>query len=214
MPEIKELHYFDRGANRRRSLRWYASHFEQAGDALTGDITPAYATLRGPRLKHLWACLPDVRVIFLARHPVERVWSALRMYAAEAGHEHPGAFSDAWIRERIREPRVRLRTAYRETMGLWESRYGADRVLCEPYDAIGSDPAALLRRVAGFLSVDPSGVEPETVRERVFAGQAGAAPAWLEDELFELYADEIDWGIERFGDRIGDWTTRGRITDG
>jgi len=212
LPDTKEIHYFDKRVNLRRGIRWYASHFEHAANAITGDFTPAYATLRGFALKRVFLVLPRVRAIFIARHPVERVWSALRMYAREAGKESPIDFGERWLRSMIHSDQVRLRTEYRRTVELWERALTPARVRCEPYDALLRDPASLLSRTCAFVGATYPAVGHDVLAQRSFEGVDAQAPAWLEDELFELFNDSIEWGTERFGQDASDWHERRRIT--
>ncbi len=54
-----------------------------AGDAkVVGDVTPAYALLSQGRLKTLAQMTPDIRVLYMLRDPIERLWSHVRMIAA------------------------------------------------------------------------------------------------------------------------------------
>lgn len=52
------------------------------GARVVGEVTPAYALLPQGRLKTLAQMAPDVRVLYLLRDPVERLWSHVRMIAA------------------------------------------------------------------------------------------------------------------------------------
>lgn len=49
---------------------------------VVGEATPAYALLSSERLAQMARMAPDVRVLFLMRDPVERLWSHVRMIAA------------------------------------------------------------------------------------------------------------------------------------
>src|SRR4029450_1013981 len=106
MPPVKELHYFDQlGRVQRaspprcrdeRDLRFlvqikslssephmdlenYARLFEPKGSLLSGDISPNYSTLSNDVIRRVVRYFPKLKVIFLARDPVERVWSHLSM---------------------------------------------------------------------------------------------------------------------------------------
>src|SRR5438094_2284502 len=106
MPPVKELHYFDQlsrvqraGRLRRRDqrdfrflerlnrlsaepgidLEKYGRLFEPKASLLSGDISPNYSTLSDEVIRQVIGYFPNLRVIFLARDPVERVWSHLSM---------------------------------------------------------------------------------------------------------------------------------------
>ena len=100
MPPLKELHYFDQLSRVQRSsssrcrderdLRFiesinslsakryigfehYARLFEPKGPLLSGDISPNYSTLTNKIIRRIVGYFPKLKVIFLARDPVERV---------------------------------------------------------------------------------------------------------------------------------------------
>ncbi len=106
MPPFKELHYFDQLSNVERAssprcrderdlrflesiknlsakpyidLEHYARLFEAKGSLLSGDISPNYSTLSNEVIRQVAGYFPTLKVIFLARDPVERVWSHLSM---------------------------------------------------------------------------------------------------------------------------------------
>src|SRR5438093_12218865 len=106
MPPIKELHYFDQlsrpplanpprprderdlcflqslktlSARPYIDLENYARLFEPKGSLLSGDISPSYSALNDEVIQRVVSYLPNLKVIFLARDPVERAWSQLSM---------------------------------------------------------------------------------------------------------------------------------------
>ncbi len=106
MPPIKELHYFDELSKVQRArppccrderdvrflesikslsarpsidLENYARLFEPKGSLHSGDITPTYSTLSDEIIRRIVEYFPNLKVIFLARDPVERAWSHLSM---------------------------------------------------------------------------------------------------------------------------------------
>ena len=66
---------------------FYGFYFQnllaRSGKSITGDITPSYAALTADTLAHvkdeLEALGFDLKVVFLMRDPVERIWSSVRM---------------------------------------------------------------------------------------------------------------------------------------
>lgn len=64
-----------------RGVSAYIEYLTQGrGDRrLVADITPAYATLSVDGLRRMAGIAPDVRVLYLLRDPVARMWSAARM---------------------------------------------------------------------------------------------------------------------------------------
>ncbi|PYL69071.1 MAG: hypothetical protein DMF22_11875, partial [Verrucomicrobia bacterium] len=60
-------------------LENYARLFEPKASLLSGDISPSYSTLSNQVIRRVVEYFPALKVIFLARDPVERVWSHLSM---------------------------------------------------------------------------------------------------------------------------------------
>ena len=72
----KEIHYFDQLVL-TRTLHWYEAHFLSSG--LSGEITPAYSILPDQAVKAISEYLPESKIIFLVRNPLDRIWSQIRM---------------------------------------------------------------------------------------------------------------------------------------
>src|SRR5438876_8416576 len=60
-------------------LESYGQLFRHKGPLLSGDISPAYSTLSDEIIERVVNYFPNLKVIFLARDPVERAWSQLSM---------------------------------------------------------------------------------------------------------------------------------------
>jgi len=106
MPPVKELHYFDQLSRVQRAahprcrderdrrfldrlkslsaeagidLENYGRLFEPKASLVSGDISPNYSTLNNKVVQQVVGYFRNLKVIFLARDPVERVWSHLSM---------------------------------------------------------------------------------------------------------------------------------------
>src|SRR5947199_10641095 len=106
MPPVKELHYFDQLSRVQRAagprcrderdrrfleqlqslsaeqgidLENYGRLFEPKASLLSGDISPNYSTLGNKVIRQVVGYFPNLKVMFLARDPVEREWSHLSM---------------------------------------------------------------------------------------------------------------------------------------
>jgi hypothetical protein len=137
MPPLKELHYFDQLSRTQRAfpprrkderdlwfldnmktlsarsyidLENYANLFEPKGSLLSGDITPAYSMLNDEIIQPIVDHFPNLKVIFLARDPVERVWSHLSL-AVRFGMMRPFDINDIdEVTRNLLHPGVLLRS--------------------------------------------------------------------------------------------------------
>lgn len=204
LPEEKELHYFD--WNFHRPLHSYADAFGDAGDRLAGEITPGYAILDRRRIRFVAEVLPEVRVIYLMRDPIDRSWSQVVMNAIELGGEDPSRIDvETWI-ERLSEPRVTRRSDHLAVLDAWSRRIPEHRMFIGFFEEISVAPHDLLRRIQAFLGVSPhagDGAEG-VVRRGVGTPMPDAVRSWLVDRHLE----ELRRLSERFGGVCTSWLRR------
>ena len=93
MPAVKETHFFDATqGNWHRGLAWYESQFRGAspGDVV-GEASPGYT--RHPAVPgvagRLASVLPAARLIYLVRHPIDRMRSQYQQNALYEGERQP-----------------------------------------------------------------------------------------------------------------------------
>lgn len=97
-PEIKEPNFFSDEGQWARGWSWYANLFGPADGRLTGEASVAYTNpaVAAIAAKRIAANLPDARLIYLVRHPLQRLASEYR-HQVQRGREHrpfPEATSD------------------------------------------------------------------------------------------------------------------------
>jgi len=182
MPPVKELHYFDelsrvpavacarpRGDRDRRflenikdlsarshlDLEDYARLFEPKGSLLSGDITPAYSMLSDEVIERIVDRFPNLKVIFLARDPVERAWSQLSM-GVRLRNIIP--FDAADVDDVIRNllnPGVLLRSHPSKIVARWKRYVRPELFRIYFFDDLERNPAELRRSILLFLGADP-----------------------------------------------------------
>jgi hypothetical protein len=182
MPPIKELHYFDqlgrvqRASSPRcrdeRDLRFlerlknlsaqptidlenYGRLFEPKESLLSGDISPNYSTLSNEVIRRVVGYFPNLKVIFLARDPVERVWSHLSM-EVHYGQIEPFDVTDI---EEVNRNLIRrgmlLRSYPSAVVARWKRHVHPEQFGVYFFDDLQSNPAELRRSILRFLGADP-----------------------------------------------------------
>lgn len=208
-PEIflttpKELHFFD--WHFERSLRSYAGHFEPGVGKVKGEITPGYSILTPDRIDFVHWLVPDVRLMFLIRNPMERAWSQALMNLVKKPKVPFETVSEQTFIEHIDSPRSVQRGDYIEIVDNWLARFAEEQLLIEPFEAIRDEPRALLGRVLRHLGVDP---EPDwrafPVDEVIFRGVGVPPPPRIRDHLRRIYRDDLDRLAARFGAVVEPW---------
>ena len=171
-PLGKEIHYFD--LHYGRGVRWYRGRFPYRyrlrGGAITLDASPYYllhplAPERAARL------VPEVKLVAVLRHPVERAFSHYQ-HEVRDGRETL-AFEDALEQEAARlageEERLRndpdyysfnhhrysytRRGLYLEQLLRWGAHFPRARLLVLQSEALFREPAKVVGRVQDFLGL-------------------------------------------------------------
>jgi hypothetical protein len=139
----------------RRNDDWYRSLFEpgRRRGKVTGEATPAYAILGADAFEHIKAVNPNVRLIFIMRDPVERMWSAA---VNQAINKRGGG--DVRLKQKP-DSRAVKKSSYLATIHLLEQHFRPDQVFYGFFDDIKQRPAALVTDVLNFLGVEPGNVE-------------------------------------------------------
>ncbi len=207
LPAAKELHWFD--WNWHRSPAAYARWFREAGTRLRGEITPAYAILPPSQIAMAAQLMPQVRVIFIMRDPIERAWSQAQMNLLRHGGRTLESIADAAWREHLSSPAVIERSRYAAALDRWGRQVPASRILTAFFEEISSDPRALLGRICAFLEVDPLHESLLAGAASVVnAGESAAMPAVARETLREHLAEELRELERRFGGPAGAWRRR------
>ncbi len=89
MSEMKETHFFVSEKNWDKGLKWYKSHF-QAKLPVRGEASPLYSMhpLYDGVPERIHSLIPDVKLIYLVRNPLEKILSTyLHLLAEGKAHE-------------------------------------------------------------------------------------------------------------------------------
>jgi hypothetical protein len=139
----KELFFFSYRYN--RGWDWYLSFFEDAGNATAiGEATPHYTagTSTGQTARRMALHLPDAKLIYIVRNPVERLPSAYAQYVAN-GRPLPS------FPESLRSFSIFLETSrYWARLSDYRKCYSDDQIHCLFLEDVRIDP---IRPVAGML---------------------------------------------------------------
>jgi hypothetical protein len=212
LPDRKELHFFDAD-----SLDWsnpdyqtYEAFFAAATvGQICGEVTPAYM-LHRRFLQRIQAYNPEMRLIAILRHPVERAWSNWRMLVTQDAETLP--FSQA-----IREGRTRIAKDWR-AYSYVERGFYADQIanMLELFparnchfvltDDLARDPTAAITGICAFLDCPPPRlpVPPQMLRPLESRDLGALSP---EDSAYlsRLYADDIRRTARLIGRNLDGW---------
>jgi hypothetical protein len=162
MSDPKELRYFWR-ADWRERLNWYVDHFD-ASKPVRGESTPAYAMWpyrdNVPARAH--ELIPDTRLIYMVRDPIERLTSHWRQRLAD-GFSEPFEHYTTHL-ERADNPIV-CASRYATQLERWLPYYDASRVLVVDQQRLKNERTEVISEVFSFLGLSappgPTHFEPE-----------------------------------------------------
>jgi len=177
---------------------WYASLFAQGDGKVKGEITPGYAILNARSVEHISKLMPDLKVIFILRNPVERVWSQIRFARI---HDKP--FVD--LRKFVNRPGSSLRSDYIRTINIWRSFFSQDKFFIGFYDDIEQDPENFLINLCEFLYIDKLESNTKYIHSKANVSAKKDIPLALEVYLTEKYYEQIQQLSETLGRHATSW---------
>jgi Sulfotransferase family len=236
MPPVKELHYFDelsripgvasarpRDDRDRRflesikrlsershiDLEDYARLFDPKGLLLSGDITPAYSMLHDEVIERIVSHFPNLKVIFLARDPVERAWSQLSM-GVRLRNIRPFDLTDVdHVTRTLLNPGVFLRSHPSKIVARWKRYVPPELFRIYFFDDLEKNPAELRRSILLFLGADPNKLSG---RLNADDNQDAKGKLRLTDKVrsrvAQFFEQELKACAEELGGPAKQWPTR------
>lgn len=174
-PDVKETSFLLDEVNWHKGVAWYESLFEPgAGHRHRGECSPAYTIF--PRFRHCperaASLMPDARLVYLIRHPVERMVSAW-VQLVGAGFEH-----------RPLDVALRYDAGYAQTssyalqLDRWLARYDRDQLLVVRSDDLAAEPGPTLDLVLAHLGLDTGWRPPELGQSWNTSDEKTTVPGW------------------------------------
>ncbi|MGI8822295.1 MAG: sulfotransferase [Acidimicrobiia bacterium] len=178
---------------------WYRSLFTPGPGQIAGEFTPEYAVIDTDRIARVAAVNPELRVIYMVRNPIERVWS----HASMTGRVTSDAAIDTgWFARAVARNRVREHTAYLANLDRWLSVFPPDRIYLGFLEDISFHPKRLLASLYRFLGLEPEGLD-RAITRKVHAGGATTIPTVLAVRL----AAEYHGALEALSARLGGYAS-------
>jgi hypothetical protein len=203
LSDEKEVHYFDK--HFIHPLRSYSSRFAGV-EKLKGEITPGYGILPRRRIAFIHTIMPELKLLFLMRDPVDRAWSHALMVLAKRRGLQPDEVKADELLTHFRRRASRNRGDYLQCIDRWLEHYDDDRLFVGLFDDILERPRELLVNVFRHLGVSTDVDWSQfPFDQQFFSASGGSPPDHLKAALREIYRDEIERLVARFGDRIAHW---------
>ena len=181
MPPVKELHYFDQLSRVQRAayprcrderdrrfverlkslsaepgidLENYGRLFESKASLFSGDISPNYSTLSDEVIRQVVGYFSNLKVLFLARDPVERFWSHLSMEVHYRQIEPFDATDIDEVNRNLSRRGMLLRSYPSVVVARWKRYVDSEQFRVYFFDDLQNNPAELRRTILRFLGAD------------------------------------------------------------
>ena len=164
MPETKEVNFFNPLRNWRRGVEWYEQHFSAAGPeaVAVGEASTSYTKfpwIDGVPERIASVLGSGVRLIYVVRDPVDRMRSQYLHHTITGQERRP-------IERALVEDEMYLNVSrYAMQLDRYRPYVGDDRVLIVDSRDLRHRRPDALRRIFGFLEIDPEWVAPTMHQE-------------------------------------------------
>lgn len=196
-----------RGGDRPAALAAYLRYLDgRVGTGgLVADITPGYALLSAERLGMIAGLSSGVRVLYMMRDPVERLWSHVRMQARRQLREgEEVAVKAGRILNRVvskgRETHVPQRGDYRGAIERLTAAVPAAQLMIDFSERLLTE--AGLRRLCAFLGI---GYREGDVADRAHEGVRLAMRPDQRDQARAFLAPQYDFVERNYGPLPESW---------
>ena len=145
LPEIKEIHYFDRNYN--KGIIWYEKFFEKYNSQkYILDITPTYVEYPNMPEK-INKDLGNVKIIFIVRDPVLRIFSNFRKGLRESGKKNT-------FLEIAQNKEYLQSILYYENINKFIETFGGKNILVLVYEDMIVDKEIYIKKILNFLDLN------------------------------------------------------------
>ena len=199
MSRPKELNFFSE--NWDRGTAWYSAHFDEQAVA-RGESSPGYTSPSYPRVAERMArLLPDVRLVYLVRHPFERAMSQYAHHRRDGDERRP-------VEEALLDPDSQYvaRSRYFERLRPFLDHFDDRQLLVVVQERLLRQRAAEMTAVFSHFGVDPSGVDHRALQYPPQPSNGCPAPdPELRRRFWEEVADDVQLLTDHLSDRLTEW---------
>jgi hypothetical protein len=157
MSDTKELNFFIETINWPKGLDWYREQFAAADGAhAAGESSPLYSAAHwyAGVPARIAATLPDVRLVYLVRDPIERMRSHYLEHLDRGIETRPPARA-------FRENEGYLNSSrYAFQLARFAEHVAPERILVLRSEDLKADRRAALSKIFGFIGVDDTWYDP------------------------------------------------------
>ena len=174
-----------------------------------GEVTPAYARLDDEGVARVHTIVPEARVIYLLRDPIQRMWSQAAMHWRKQGVVDLTQVPTATLLEYLSAESPRRNSDYLQTLSIWERHYRPEQIHVDFLERIADEPAAVLDDIFRFVGIDKVAYVAPAPSEARNVGRPPAMPDEIARLLARRYLEPCRTYHQRFNNAYtGAWLER------
>lgn len=200
-PRGKEVAYWNGDFDKKAHIDTYLTAFNEGTAAAlggkSGDITPLYMLIPERDIALLRETLPDVRLLFIARNPVER---------AISGSDFHMKFRPQQVKNYenlLFSPFITNCGLYMTYLDNWMKHFPRESLHVIIQDDIRSDPRKIMRGVADHIGLDPAIWEQIPAQFLQQQSNAAEKKTVVSEEVRARLKDVYREDVERFSTFLG-----------
>ncbi len=184
---------------------WYLSLFDGI-DKITGEISPSYAIIDEKDVVNMHLLLPDIKLIYLIRNPVERAWSHFRFSRLKRKKiKSMDEVTEEDILAFLKKDRQDSRSNYSKTLEVYTKYYRKEQLLIGFYDAITEQPQNLLKGIVEFLGGDSQSI---SLSNNIYKKDNVSPKAHIPFKVETFLKDHYQKEIKILADTLGGYCER------
>jgi hypothetical protein len=177
-----------------RTWAWYNSLFTPNSGQLSGEATPRYATISHLKIHRIRNCIPNIKIIYILRDPIDRMWSDVAMFHTKRFGAHGIETADEKRVLKFLTSHSNLNhSRYFQNLKKWKNIIGQEQVFVGFQDQILLAPDLLLRDIFNFLGVDSDfQTQAELTSRKINANIYPEIPQQIEKILASHLIQDMD----------------------
>lgn len=182
---------------------WYLSMFTTQQEAIKGEITPSYSILSMEDIRHIHTLLPNLKIIYMLRNPVDRAWSHIKFHWT---HGQLDIDNQEAVIQAIESPHNILRSDYLSVIQNWTSCFPKEQFMISFFDDIIKQPKQLLASILAFLNADMTiSIPDENLFRRINESKEKNMPETIKRYLAKKYHPEVKKMVPLVGGYCEAW---------
>jgi len=185
-----------------KTWHWYKRRFGRVTDGqYCADFSNLTALLGESTWRKLADNVKELRVIYILRDPIDRIWSHIRSYYQLAGKQNQLQEMQSYTPDpRLPESELIAHSRYAHNLQRIFSAVPPEHVHFVLYDEIQDRPQVLLEHIEDFLQIPSHQYIQGKIGRRINPSQMMDRPDWIKEHFYPKCADDLlllqDMGIE------------------